>query len=77
MCLHLRFWINLQDALLHHLDLDLANGLAGCMELSVQIGQTDQIIIHKHKTPNTGTNQSFYHEGAHAADTKYGNLASL
>lgn len=40
------------------------------MELPVDIGQTDFIIIHQHEMPHTSPGQPFGYEGAYAAYAK-------
>ena len=64
--------VNVVDALLGHIHLEFAHGLAGGNDLAVEVGQADLIIVDEVQCAHTAAGQCLHRVAAHTADAKHG-----
>ena len=69
--------IDIQNPLLHHIRLVFADGLSRSNNLTVQIGQTDLVIIDQIKCSDTASHKCLAYITAHTADAKYSDTGIL
>ena len=68
---HLDVRVDLVDALLSHIHLELAHRLVGGNDLAVQVGQADFVVVDEVQRTHTAACQRFDGIAAHAADAEH------
>ena len=63
--------VDFQNPLFGHVHLVLSNGLPGCEDLPVHVGQTHPVIVDQVQGTDAAAGQCFHCVAADAADAKH------